>query len=104
MNIHEIKCPQGHTFKATVNRSNERFECPECTALLRIKELKQEAFDTADYPADHRYRIEPNAAFCEKFAELIIEECARIAKDASDRRIPASQYSNLIKAFNRLEP
>ena len=43
----------------------------------RIKELADQAFDTAEYPADQRYRIEPNSAFCKKFAELIVEDYAK---------------------------
>lgn len=38
----------------------------------RIKELVTVA--TAEYPEDQQYRIEPNAAFCERFAELIRKE------------------------------
>jgi hypothetical protein len=38
------------------------------------------------------------------YAELIIEQCAKIAEDASDRRIPASEYGDLIRQFKRLEP
>jgi hypothetical protein len=41
----------------------------------RLKQLVEQAFDTAEYPADQRYRIEPNSAFCKKFAELIVREC-----------------------------
>jgi hypothetical protein len=41
----------------------------------RIKELADQAFDTAEYPANQQYRIEPNSAFCKKFAELIVQEC-----------------------------
>lgn len=33
------------------------------------------------------------------YAELIIEECAKIADAASDQRIPASQYGDLIRKF-----
>jgi len=44
----------------------------------RLKQLAEQAFDTAEYPADQRYRIEPNSAFCKKFAELIVRECADI--------------------------
>ena len=47
----------------------------------RIKELIQTAFDTADYPESQRYRIVPNAAFCEKFAELIVLECIEDCRD-----------------------
>jgi len=44
----------------------------------RLKQLAEQAFDTAEYPADQQYRIEPNSAFCKKFAELIVRECADI--------------------------
>lgn len=46
----------------------------------RIKELAHQAFDTAEYPADQQYRIEPNSAFCKKFAELIIKETLEVAR------------------------
>ena len=44
----------------------------------RIKELAKQAFDTAEYPADQQYRIEPNSEFCKKFAELIVKECIAV--------------------------
>lgn len=44
----------------------------------RIRELADQAFDTAEYPEDQRYRIEPNPAFCKKFAELIMKECISV--------------------------
>ncbi len=50
----------------------------------RIRELADQAFDTAEYPADQQYRIEPNSAFCKKFAELIIKECTT-AIESTDR-------------------
>lgn len=46
----------------------------------RIKELAEQAFDTAEYPADQQYRIEPNSEFCKKFAELIIKETLQVAR------------------------
>ena len=39
----------------------------------------------------------------DQYAKLIIEECAKIAEDANTRRIPASQYAELIRKFERLE-
>ena len=44
----------------------------------RIRELAKQAFDTAEYPADQQYRIEPNSEFCKKFAQLIVEECMNV--------------------------
>lgn len=38
----------------------------------------------------------------EKFAEYIIEYCAKIAEDASDLKLPASTYGDLIRKFKRL--
>ena len=49
----------------------------------RLKELITEAFDTAEYPADQKYRIEPNKVFCQKFAELIVAECIGIVENLS---------------------
>lgn len=37
------------------------------------------------------------------FASGIIEQCAKIAEEASTRRIPASEYADLIRKFERLE-
>jgi len=44
----------------------------------RIRELVEVAFNDANYPTDQQYRIIPNTAFCEKFAELLIRECVNI--------------------------
>lgn len=38
----------------------------------QIQKLAKQAFDTANYPADQKFKIEPNPVFCEKFAELIV--------------------------------
>jgi hypothetical protein len=46
----------------------------------RVKELAEFAFNNANYPTDQQYRIVPNAAFCEKFAELIVKECIRVSE------------------------
>jgi hypothetical protein len=37
----------------------------------------------------------------EEFAELIVEECAKISEDASIQKIPASAYATLIRHFER---
>lgn len=47
----------------------------------RVQNLVTQAFDSAEYLADQEYRIEPNSAFCKKFAELIVRECMRVALD-----------------------
>lgn len=38
----------------------------------------------------------------ERFALLVIEECAIIAEQASDYRLPASTYADLIRKFEPL--
>ena len=38
----------------------------------------------------------------EKFAELVIEECARIVEEAYGYRLPASQYADLVRKFEPL--
>jgi hypothetical protein len=57
-----------------------------------VKKLVNEAFDTALYPADQQYRIEPNAAFCEKFSQLIIDE---LAKEFDNRSAPGFGWYEL---------
>ena len=39
----------------------------------------------------------------EKFAELIVAECAEVVTDAVDRREPASTYADKIKQHFRVE-
>ena len=63
----------------------------------RIKELAKQAFDTAAYPLDQLYRIEPNPAFCKKFAELIVQECA-----SELSRVPGGYDSSLFYKNSRL--
>ena len=62
----------------------------------RIRELADQAFDTAEYPADQQYRIEPNSAFCKKFAELIIRECIDVV---SKTTTSPNGYQALMKHF-----
>jgi hypothetical protein len=62
----------------------------------RIRELAQQAFDTAEYPADQQYRIEPNSAFCKKFAELIVRECVDVVSKAT---ASPNGYQALVKHF-----
>lgn len=50
----------------------------------RIKKLESEAWINYGYD---------NAKFIEKFAKLIIEECAKEIQYFVDQRIPASEYS-----------
>ena len=39
----------------------------------------------------------------ERFAKLIIEECAKIADNAASHRLPASTYGDLIRKFGQQE-
>lgn len=45
-----------------------------------ISKLIKLASETADYPPEQQYIIEPNAAFCKKFAELITKETVDILR------------------------
>ena len=63
----------------------------------RIKELAKQAFDTAEYPADQQYRIEPNSEFCKKFAELIVQECYSICEDIGDKGLDGHYCADEIK-------
>ncbi len=62
----------------------------------RIQELADQAFDTAEYPAYQQYRIEPNSAFCKKFAELIVRECIDVVNKAT---ASPNGYQALMKHF-----
>lgn len=62
----------------------------------RIRELADQAFDTAEYPADQPYKIEPNSAFCKKFAELIVRECIDVVSKAT---ASPNGYQALMKHF-----
>jgi hypothetical protein len=63
----------------------------------KIKELAVEC-ETTYIDRDGREYAELDIG---KFAELIIEQCAEIAEDASIQKIPASQYGELIRLFER---
>ena len=59
----------------------------------RIKELYQQVVGK-----DWAYDFDPQVA--EKFAELIVQECADRVADYVDHRIPASEYSaRLLNSF-----
>ncbi len=62
--------------ESLLNEENENTK--EITLNQKISDAIEKAFDTAEYPASQQYRIEPNKYFCDKFAELIIKQCADI--------------------------
>ena len=64
---------------------------------MRIREIYTEVVD------DLATRTTGAWAWEDQYALRIIEECAKIAEDASTRRIPASQHADLIRKFERLE-
>ena len=39
--------------------------------------------------------------FVDKFAELVVEECASMVQDCVDRRVPASEYPDHLKQLLR---
>ncbi len=56
----------------------------------RIKELAEQAYEYSDISNS-------DELFEEKFAELIVAECATIVTDAVDQREPASTYAEKIR-------
>lgn len=66
-------------------RNEERENQKEFKLNTRVRELMEEAFDTAEYPPDQTFRMEPNQYFCGKFAELLIKECIQIPYDMWDK-------------------
>ena len=61
----------------------------------QIRELAEQAQQYAEYVTPQG--LEWFNAFKEKFAELIVRECAQVVADAVDHREPASTYVNKIK-------
>ena len=59
----------------------------------RIKELAEQAWDDTAVSPDFGHPV----SFAEKFAQLIVRECAGIVADAVDHREPASTYVDKIK-------
>lgn len=66
--------------------------------MVDIKKIYYAAVDKCVESGDNMAWL-----FEKYYAELIIEQCAKIAEDASTRRIPASEYGDLIRQFKRLE-
>ena len=65
----------------------------------RIQELAEQAGITTNLDTDY-FEKDMNKwvdYFSEKFAELIVRECAGIVADAVDHREPASTYVDKIK-------
>ena len=63
----------------------------------KISKLVQKALNTADYTVKDMYRIQPSAAFCERFAQLIINECGKVA----DKYVGvAASSQDLVKHFD----
>ena len=56
-----------------------------------ISKLIKKASETANYPTEQMYIIEPNPAFCARFAELIIKECGKRVDDFT-----GGEYAGLI--------
>jgi hypothetical protein len=65
----------------------------------RIEELAEQADDLADIQINQPGEYHPDWHHVrdEKFAELIVAECARIVTDAVDHCEPASTYADKIK-------
>ena len=63
----------------------------------RIKQLAEQATTIVDTVNSQGYSSSYANFDREKFAELIVRECAGIVADAVDHREPASTYVNKIK-------
>ena len=64
----------------------------------QIQELWDKAAEsTAAYPSGQNNSWETQVNFMNKFALLIVRECANIVADAVDHREPASTYVGKIK-------
>ena len=63
----------------------------------RIKELLAQAYDQAVPETWTTLSSEQLERVYEKFAELIVKECAKVVADAVDHREPASTYVGKIK-------
>lgn len=75
----------------------------------RIRELAEQAgaeIKTLADGTDYRslYKEDGTGFDLEKFAELIVRECAGIVADAVDHREPASTYVDKIKQHFGVEP
>ena len=68
----------------------------------RIRELMEQAMELVD-PYALEGEFGPRRLNAEKFAELIVRECASIVEDAVDRREPASSYVGKIKEYFGVE-
>lgn len=73
----------------------------------RINELARKAGITI-YPLDfspekEKYFRGDHVALLQKFAALIVDECATVISDAVNRREPASTYVNKIKQYFDLQ-
>lgn len=75
----------------------------------RIRELVKQAgghFSTHNLmsnPVQHKESIELWDKNIEKFAELIINECAETIQDFVDHRFPASEYPSRLKRYFGVE-
>ena len=67
----------------------------------RIKELAEQANSQHDNFFDLNYK--ELDVFLEKFAELLINECAETVQDFVDHRFPASEYPVRLRRYFGVE-
>jgi hypothetical protein len=67
----------------------------------RIKELAEQAQQYAEYVTPQG--LECFDMFKEKFAELIVRECAETVQDFVDHRFPASEYPVRLRRYFGVE-
>lgn len=61
-------------------KNEENINKKEFKLNVNVREIMEEAFDTAEYPPNQEYRIEPNKYFCAKFTEIIIKEVLKLGE------------------------
>lgn len=64
----------------------------------QIAKIMLEAFETAEYPNEQIYIIEPNKYFCEKFAELLFKKYEEILKEKNKDEIE-DKINHIYKLF-----
>lgn len=75
----------------------------------RIKELYLQAHSTRYYDGDPALDGNPPTVYwqgevsAQRFAELIVRECAETIQDFVDHRFPASEYPNRLKQYFGVE-
>ncbi len=77
-------------------------EIEKASYITNKKKVRKGGWDS-DRPPYEYDTVEETVFSAEKFAELIIEECAKISEDCYTYHEPLSKVPDYIKKFKRLE-